>query len=189
MPFDPQSFRSALQYDGARPNLFQAEMTWPTFMAGDLAGESEKFTYMCRAASIPEQTVAEIPVAYQGRQIKVAGNRTFANWIVTIINDEDFSLRDKFERWNNYLNDHLTNERDYFAVNSNEYGADARIVHLGKDGYPIRSYRFIGLWPTLVSDIALAWDSNDTLETFDVTFAYQWWEPEENLPPPSHARA
>jgi len=187
MSFDPQSFRSALAFDGARPNLFEVRLNFPDFVAlegdragsGDNAGGAEQFTFMCKSASIPAQTVASIPVAYQGRQIQVAGNRTFAPWSVTVINDEDFTLRNKFEIWNNALNGHRSNIRERrTAQNTNLYGSTAHVIQLSKEGSPLRSYKFIGMWPTDVAAIPLDWGSNDTLEQFDITFAYQWWETE-----------
>lgn len=185
MPFDPQSFRSALAYDGARPNLFEVRLNFPDFIAregdragsGDNAGSGEKFSFMCQAASLPAQQVDVVPVFYQGRETKVAGNRTFDNWTVSILNDEDFAIRNKIELWNNALNGHSTNVRERStAQNSNIYGSTAHVIQLSKDGSALRSYKFIGLWPTTIGEISLDWNSSNEIESFDVTFAYQWWE-------------
>lgn len=185
MPFDPQSFRSALAYDGARPNLFEVRLNFPDFIAregdragsGDNAGSGEKFSFMCQAASLPAQQVDVVSVFYQGRETKVAGNRTFDNWTVSILNDEDFAIRNKIELWNNALNGHSTNVRERSTTqNSNIYGSTAHVIQLSKDGSALRSYKFIGLWPTTIGEISLDWNTPNEIESFDVTFAYQWWE-------------
>lgn len=183
MAFDPQSFRSALQFDGARPNLFECKLSFPPFVtSGTRAGGADsldvnrQFSFFCRGADIPGSTMGMFPVYYQGREIKVAGNRTFPEWTVTIINDEDFKVRNGFELWSNAINGHRTNVRNSSFPNSNEYGRDAHIIHLDKSGNALRSYKFIGLWPMDITAIGMDWGTNDVIEEYQVTFAYQWHE-------------
>ena len=168
-----QEFRSQLEYDGARPNLFQLELTFP-ILAG---GAQQKFTFMARASQLPGDTVNQIPVFYQGRELKHAGNRTFPEWTVTVINDEDFIIKDAFELWMSGLNSHAGNLRaPGFIKGDGGYQQDGYITQLGKEGDFIKRYKIIGAFPVDVSPIELDWGANDQIEEFSVTLAYQWWE-------------
>ena len=174
MAFNINSFRSQLGFDGARPNLFEIIMTPPAEAGGLFA--TEKLAFMCKAAQIPGTTINSVDVPYFGRQVKVAGNRTYDNWTITVINDEDFATRRVFENWHNMvLNRPISNVRSRRGTNTYEYGVDALVLHYGKEGDVIRSYQMVGMWPTEVAPIDLAWDTNDTIEEFTVTFAYQYW--------------
>ena len=186
MAFNVQQFRSQLTGDGARPNLFQCTLTFPILASSggatspggiqDNVNLTEKFTFMARAAQLPGSTVNQIPVNYFGREIKFSGNRTFPEWTVTIINDEDFRLRNAFEKWMHGLNSHVTNTRGASFQNSLDYQQDAVVTQFGKAGNIIKQYSLIGMFPIDVSPIELDWGSNDTIEEYAVTFAYQWWE-------------
>jgi hypothetical protein len=175
MAFRVQDFRAQMNYDGARPNLFQCEMTFPTLVSGSAA--QSKFTFMARAAQIPGSTVNQIPQFYFGRELKFSGNRTFPEWTVTIINDEDFLIRDAFEKWMSGLNSHAGNLRNLsFEKGDSGYQQDAFVTQYGKIGDIIKKYKFVGLFPIDVSPIELDWGANDAIEEYAVTFAYQWWE-------------
>ena len=176
MAFNIQDFRSQMVYDGARPNLFECTMTFPLNVIANAAGAQEKFTFMARSSQLPGSQVNSIPVNYFGRELKFAGNRVFTEWTVTIINDEDFILRNAFEKWMNGLNSHRFNLRNPGMVNSFDYQQDGYVKQYGKAGNILKAYKFIGLFPTDVSPIELDWASNDTMEEYSVTFAYQWWE-------------
>ena len=185
MAFRVQDFRSELQFDGARPNLFQCELQFPNLITGSaLAGQ--KFTFMARSAQLPGSTVNQIPVFYFGRELKFSGNRSFPEWAVTIINDEDFAIRDAFERWMSGLNSHVRNLRLPEFVNNSGYQVDGFVTQYGKAGNlagvngsgtkGIKKYKFVGMFPIDISPIELDWGANDAIEEFAVTFAYQWWE-------------
>lgn len=190
MAFNVQEFRSQLTGDGARPNLFQCTLNFPNSVATGgtgIYGLTAKAAFMCRAAQLPGSTVNQIPVNYFGRELKFSGNRTFPEWTVTIINDEDFLLRDAFERWMSSLNSHISNIRDSNFVQASDYQVDGYVTQYGKSGSPnagpaltaeggIKQYKFVGMFPIDVSPIELDWGSNDTIEEYAVTFAYQWWE-------------
>lgn len=178
MPFRVQDFRSALVEDGARPNLFQCSLIFPLFARQPNAtGAQEKVTFMARAAQLPGSTVNQIVQPYFGREVKFAGNRTFQDWTITIINDEDFVIRNAFENWLNGLNSHVRNVRTAaFMTALDGYQRDAAITQYGKDGDIIKFYKFVGMFPIDLSPIEVDWASNDTIEEFSVTFAYQWWE-------------
>lgn len=173
MPFNVNAFRSKLKFDGARPNLFEFNMNTTNL---GLLNIDEDLTFMCRVAQIPEENIGIIPVTYFGREIKVAGNRTFPELTVTIINDEDFKIRDVMERWASGLNSHVGNIRAFNYENSSMYGVDGTVRQYGKDGAEIKRYKFVGCWPTNVSAIDLDWGANDQIEEYQVTFAFQWWE-------------
>jgi len=176
MAFNIQGFRSQLLFDGARPNLFECTLTFPLNVIQNAAGAQEKFTFMARAAQMPGSQVNQVPVNYFGRELKFAGNRVFTEWTVTIINDEDFVLRNAFERWMNGLNSHRFNLRDPNMVYNFDYQQDGYVKHYGKAGNTLKAYKFIGMFPIDVSPVELDWAANDTMEEYAVTFAYQWWE-------------
>ena len=175
MSFRVQEFRSQMNYDGARPNLFKCDLTFPTLTQGQ--GAQNKFTFMARAAQLPGSTVNQIPQFYFGRELKFSGNRSFPEWTVTVINDEDFIIRDAFEKWMSGLDSHVGNLRNpQFIKGDGGYQQDGYITQFGKTGDTIKRYKFIGLFPIDISPIELDWGANDTIEEYAVTFAYQWWE-------------
>jgi hypothetical protein len=173
MAFNIQQFRSEMRGDGARPNLFECTLTFPAGV-GDVAAP---YTFMARSAQLPGSTVNSIPVNYFGRELKFAGNRTFPEWTVVVINDESFNVRNAFERWLNFINSHAGNLRaPAFLTGDGGYQSDGKIVQFGKKGNRLKKYKFIGMFPIDVSPIEMDWGANDAIEEFSVTFAYQWWE-------------
>jgi hypothetical protein len=174
MAFNVAEFRANMIGDGARPNLFEVSLPFPAFSAPGTA--QAKTTFMCKTAQLPCSTLGVVPVQYFGRELKFVGNRTFADWTITVINDEDFVIRNAFERWMAGLNSHSTNLRNGTAESAASYGVDAVVRQYGKTGNEIKSYKFIGMFPTDVSQIDVDWGSNDTIEEFTVTMAYQYWE-------------
>ena len=170
MAFSITDFYSQLQFGGARPSLFEVRFTNPVNSAGD-----QKVPFMCKAASIPAATMTPVQVSYFGRPLKFAGNRTFDDWEVTIINDEDFLVRKSLELWNQALNTFEGNVRDPAYPSPNSYKADAEVVHYGKTGNVIRTYKLIGLFPITIGQIDLSWDTADAIEEYPVTFAYDYW--------------
>jgi hypothetical protein len=166
MAFSINEFKSQLVGGGARSALFQVQITNPILGVADF-----KIPFMVKAAAIPESTTGVIPVPYFGRIIKYAGDRQFGAWDVTIINDEDFAVRNAMEAWSNAINTHITN----FRSAPFDYKAQAQVTQYGKDGTVLREYTFEGLFPTTISPIALSWQDQDTIEEFGVTFEYDLW--------------
>ena len=117
--------------------------------------------------------MAPLLVPFRGREMKIAGDRTFEDWTVTIINDTDFDVRDAFERWMNGINAHQSNTG---LVNPVDYQADLIVDQLDRNSDVLKRYQFRGAFPTLVGPIQLSYDTRDEVETFDVTFSYQYWE-------------
>lgn len=166
MAFSINEFKSQLVGGGARGALFQVQITNPILGAADF-----KIPFMVKAASIPESTTGNIQVPYFGRMVKYAGDRVFQPWSVTVINDEDFAIRNAMEAWSNSINTHITNFRTAPA----NYKAQAQVTQYGKDGFVLREYTFEGLFPTSVGSIELGWANQDQIEEFQVSFEYDLW--------------
>jgi hypothetical protein len=180
MAFAISGFTETLKGDGARPNLFKVVMTNIPNQQGSA------LTFLAKSAQLPGSTLGIVPLFYQGREVKFAGNRTFADWTITIINDENFFVRNAFEKWMNGINSHATNLRNASMNNiipnasagtQINYQIDAEVWQYGKsdDTNPIKKYNFVGMFPVDLSPIDLDWGTNDTIEEFTVTFAYQYW--------------
>ena len=174
MAFSVNEFRSQMVGDGARPNLFEVSMPFPGFSAPGNA--QTKLTFMCKTAQLPGSTINAVPVQYFGRELKFVGNRTFADWTLTVINDEDFVIRNAFERWMNGINSHSLNVRNPIALAPGGYTVDGEVTQFGKTGDQLKRYKFLGLFPTDLTPIDVDWGSNDTIEEFSITLAFQWWE-------------
>jgi len=176
MPFNINTFKSnGLVYGGARPTLFEVYLSVPQGIGIDNVSV-DKFRFVCRAAELPASAVSAIEIPYFGRKIKVAGERAFADWSVTVMNDEDFAVRSMFETWSNALNRLVSNVRDP-NINAENYKADLEIIQYGKDGTELRSYQLVGAFPTEIGNIALDWDSSNAVESFSVNFSYDYWIP------------
>jgi hypothetical protein len=174
MAFNVNTFRNAMKRDGARPNLFEVILKYENLPGIGKAG-MEDFQFFCKSAQLPGSTVWSVTVPYFGRELKFAGNRTFADWTVTIINDENFLVRNFFERWMNAINSHANNVRDFQYASPQNYVCDATVTQFSKDNIGRQQYNFVGMFPTDLSAIDLDWGSNDTIEEFTVNFTYQYW--------------
>lgn len=165
-------FKNKLSGGGARPNLFEVVLAFPTSSpAAD--GVLEKARYMVKAAALPASNIAPIDVAFRGRILKVAGDRTFDTWTITVLNDVDFSTRAAFERWMNSMN----NVGDATgATNPSDYMAEAYVYQLDRQGDVMRKYRFYDVFPSNISEIPLSYDSSDQIEEFTVELQVQYWE-------------
>jgi len=162
-------FKAKLRGGGARSNLFKATINFPGYAAGDV----ELTSFMCKGAQLPQSLIEEVPISFRGRILKIAGERSFEPWSVTVLNDTDFGTRDAMERWMNGINGHTTNVG---LVNPVDYQADLIVEQLDRDGTSIKRYDFRGAFPTNVGEIDLDYDTAGQIEQFIVTFAYQYWE-------------
>tara|TARA_R100000329_G_scaffold104827_1_gene86064 strand:+ start:718 stop:1308 length:591 start_codon:yes stop_codon:yes gene_type:complete len=172
-------FKGALIGGGARPNLFEVELT--TLPAG-IGWNSSDFSYMCKAATLPASNIANIDIPFRGRIFKVAGDRTIEPWTVTIINDENFNLRNAFEEWADLI---ASLERNMGATDPEAYMVNAKVYQLGRGSTPnsksnsgtsnsvLKEYEFFNIWPSAVAAIDLSYDSTDTIEEFTVDFQVQ----------------
>ena len=172
-------FKSALIGGGARPNLFEVELT--TLPAG-ITWDADIFRYMCKAAALPASNIANIDVPFRGRIFKVAGDRTFEPWTVTIINDENFKIRNAMEEWMDVMS---KLENNIGATDPGAYMVNAKVFQLGRgskkssqdssgtENAVLKEYEFVDIWPSAVSTIDLSYDSSDAIEEFTVDFQVQ----------------
>ena len=182
MPFNVQDFRASLVTDGARASLFDISLTFPLAVGtggtapGAFGSAQQQVTFRAKSSSLPGDSVSSIGLNYFGREIKVAGTRSFTDWSFTVINDEDFVIRNAFERWMSGINSHVSNLRLPSMISGDGgYQQDAFITQYGKTGDILKVYKLVGCFPTDVSAIDVDWGA-DNIEEFAVTFAYQWWE-------------
>jgi hypothetical protein len=162
-------FKSKLRGGGARPNLFKATINFPGYANGD----AELTSFLCETAQLPGSTMGTVIVPFRGRQLKMAGDRTFAEWTVSIINDTDFAIRNSMERWMNGMN---ANSANTGLTSPIAYETDLRIEQLDRDGSSLKEYILRGAFPSDLSAIDLSYASNDEIERFQVTFQYQYFD-------------
>ena len=184
-----QDFKKALIGGGARPNLF--EVAIPTLPAGvDFGGTEgqDNFSMLCKSAALPASNIASIDVPFRGRIMKVAGDRTFDTWTVTVINDENFAIRNAMELWMQKIGQYGDASGD---TNPESYMVDAYVKQLKRSasatGFnsPIGNglqaaalYKFYSIFPTNIAAIDLSYDTSDTIEEFTVEFQVQYWTPQ-----------
>lgn len=198
-----EDFKARLIGGAARPNLFECEINFPLFSTTSVAtggnntdntrSVSELSRFMIKTANLPASTVGVIDVPFRGRNLKIAGDRTFDVWTITVINDVDFTIRTAFEKWMNAINKHDDNTG---LINPAQYQRDALVKQFGRssvssansdvtnpvitspgDSIPVlKAYKFHGIFPTAVSAIDLSYDSADTIEEFTVDLQVQWWD-------------
>jgi hypothetical protein len=171
MAFNVSEMRSQIVGGGARPTLFEIQITNPINSIADF-----KIPFMAKAANLPASTITAIDVPYFGRKIKVAGDRQFSDWEVTVINDEDFAVRNSMEEWMNAINSHVGNLRNGANLSPESYKSQAQVRQFGKTGDMIREYTFNGIFPNNIAEISLDWGSESTIEEFGLTLSFDWWE-------------
>lgn len=162
-------FKSKLVGGGARANMFKVTCNFPSYAQGDV----ELTSFLCKGAQMPSSVIAPIMVPFRGRQLQIAGDRTFEPWSVTIINDVNFEVRGAFERWMNGINNHNENTG---LSNPTDYQADMIVEQLNKAGQVTKKYDFRGTFPTNIGAIELSYDSENTIEEFTVELQVQYWE-------------
>ena len=183
-------FKSNLTGGGVRPNLFEVELNFPNATGSDFqfmsnaatpaaesveiseSGVADKVPFMVKAANLPASNITPVEVPFRGRILKVAGERTFDTWTVTVLNDADFKLRTAMEQWMNGIS-RLANGSG--EVNPTDYTKDALVKQLGRNGDTLRAYNFVGLFPTNISEVPLSMDTTDTIEEFTVEFQVLYW--------------
>ena len=165
-------FKSKLTGGGARPNLFEVELAFPEELeiANDI---KDKSRFLVKAAALPASNITPIDINFRGRILKIAGDRTFDTWTVTVINDTDFAIRSAFEKWMNQINK-LSDATG--AQDPAEYQEDAFVHQLDRDGSTLRTYKFFDVFPTNISQVDLSYETIDTLEEFTVELQVLYWE-------------
>ena len=166
-------FKSKLTGGGARSNLFECELAFP--QAVNVEGLNDilnKARFLVKAANLPASNVAPIEVPLRGRVLKIAGDRTFDTWTITIINDTDFAIRSAFEKWMNTINRVSDNTG---TTNPADYQADAFVFQLDRSGETLRKYKFYDVFPTQVAPIELSYDAQG-IQEFQVELQVLYWE-------------
>ena len=163
---------------GVKPNMFVVDVKFPNTL--DKTSEQDLVNVMCKSAALPGSNLGVIEVPFRGRTVKIAGDRTFDTWTATFFNDKDFKLRSFFEQWANSINTHGDNTAPLFTPNKSDgYMGELIVKQLEKDtsdsGAVLRQYTLVHCFPTNVSPIDLAYDSNDQIEEFSIEFQYSYW--------------
>ena len=166
-------FKSKLTGGGARSNLFEVELSFPSAVQVEgLNDILNKARFLVKTAALPASNIAPIEVPFRGRVLKIAGDRTFDTWSITVLNDTDFSIRSAFEKWMNFINKVSDNTG---STNAEDYQADAYVYQLDRSGETLRKYHFFDVFPTQVAPIELSYDSAG-IQEFTVELQVQWWE-------------
>jgi hypothetical protein len=168
------SFASKVVKGGARPHLFEV-----TGQVGSNAGDAgELKTFLIKAAQLPASTLGIIEVPFRGRKVKIPGDRTFAEWTITVICDGDFKLRDSFEKWSNNINAHIANTSSDTAhqpLGAAQVYQDWQVTQFDRQQNNIKKFEFVGCWPSEVSAMEVNYETTDTIHEFTVTLQYTYW--------------
>lgn len=164
-------FKSKLTGGGTRSNLFEVELAFPSAIDIDVT-VLDKSRFLVKTAALPASNLTPVEVSFRGRTLKLAGDRTFESWTITVINDTDFSIRSAFEKWSNYMNRLSDNTG---TTNPVDYQVDATVYQLSRDGSILRAYRFYDVFPTAISSISLSYET-DSIQEFSVEMQVHWWE-------------
>ena len=171
--FDINTFKSTLKNGGARPNQFQVTITFPPALIALNQAYARPSNFLVTVAELPGQTIGVTPVYYRGREVKLAGDKVFAPFTCTILNDTDFTLRDGLEQWMNAIE---SNALKTGVTDPSQYQATLIVNQLDRSGNNLRRYRMVGAFPTDISPIGLDFSANDQLSTFGATFQYQHFD-------------
>ena len=174
--FSITKFKAGLQHGGARPSLFKVIFDYPS----GIPDPPTKASFLVKPTTIPASTIGSYDVYYHGKAIHVAGDRTFDTWDTTIFNDEDFGIRNTLENWMSSISNHSLNTRDKKVFNTSEgaeakYKKDLKVTQFSKSGKKLRTYSFIGAWPSALSTINLDWATASEIEEFTCTWVYDSW--------------
>lgn len=170
MAFNINEVQANFRFEGARTTLFSVTIDNPVNNAFD-----NTIPFLASATSLPESDLGNIPVPYFGRIINFAGDRSYPQWSVTIMNDENFQIRNAMEQWSNAINRRVQNVRDPGVAESG-YKSTATVTQLAKTGEELRVYRFNGIYPSNISDIRLDWGDQNQFQRFNVVFTYDYWD-------------
>lgn len=162
---------------GARPTLFEVEMTFPAGVSNSNMA-AKKMKFMCTGASIPPSTVGKIDVNFRGRKIPIPGDRTNSSMTINVLNDIDWQVRNAFEEWLALINTHEGNIGNTTLASVT---SDFQVKQLNRDGTVVKTYKLISAFPSSVSEISLSADSNDQIESFSLTIEYAYWQTETIL--------
>ena len=165
---DISVFKSKLGAGGARPNQFRVLLSFPNYVTG----VDRSYSVLVTGAALPASNVNPAIIQYRGREVKLAGERIFDPFTITIVNDSDFSLRSPFERWMDGMNRRADNTAT--ALRPSEYQVPLIVEHLDRNDQTLPNgvYTLENAFPIQMSEIALNYAQNDIFEEFTVTFQY-----------------
>ena len=171
--FSIDSFTSKLKGGGALASLFEAELV--TTKGPQLQSSIADFKFLCKATTLPGDTIDVATVTYMGRGINIPSNRAAVQWTTTVYNDEGMEIRNNVESWMEQLNSHKTNVRASAMTQIQSYTGTLKVKTFGKAGGVIpKSYEFIDAWPSAIGDITVDWETND-IQTYDITWEFSYW--------------
>lgn len=174
--FNVERFKSALTNGGARPNQFAVQLSYPTYVAGAAIAVARS-PFLVSVAELPGQTVNPAIVQYRGREVKFVGDRVYAPWTITVLNDAEMSIRTAIEQWMTGMEDNV----DKFGqLQPSAYQRDADVFQLDRNGNILKSYKLQGCFPVDLSPVALDFGANDQISQFTVTFQYQHFTSSSN---------
>ena len=196
--FSVTKFKANLKHGGARPSLFKVEFQYPSTIT-TRPNPPDQASFLVKSTTIPASTIGSYDVFYHGKAIKVAGDRTFDTWDTTIINDEDFGIRNTLEEWMGTISDHTLNTRDKGIFpfpgrvllpgtvmsegDAAPYKSTLKVIQMSKAGKELRTYEFTGAWPSALSTINLDWATQE-IEEFTCTWVYDSWKVQQFLSSP-----
>lgn len=169
-----EQFKGVLKGGGVRPTMFQVSLSFPEDVVSDglSADGDRRVTFLCKGASLPPSSIGQIDIPFRGRNLKVAGDREFADWSVTVINDDSFLIKNAMEKWSEKI------QRHNYALGETElanYFSDGYVRQLDRDATVLRTYAFRGIWPKEISNIDLSFESQNAIEEYTVDFCVQYW--------------
>ena len=163
---DISKFKGLLGAGGARPNQFRVLLSFPSYVNVP----NQEYALLVTGAAVPASNVNPTLLQYRGREVKLAGERIFDPWTITVVNDTEFSLRRPFEAWMDGMNDLVDNTG---ALRPSGYQVDISVQHLDRNDGVLQTYKLHSVFPINMSEIALQYGKNDVVEEFTVTFQYQ----------------
>ena len=174
-PFSIDTFTSKLLQGGALASLFKAKLlsTKGTTEAGSIGD----FEFLCKATTLPGDTIDVATVTYMGRGINIPSNRAAVQWTTTVYNDEGMATRNNIENWMEKLNSHSTNKRALGMQRILDYTGSLTVEQLSKTGgtTATKMYTFVNAWPSAIGEITVDWETND-IQTYDVTWEFSYWK-------------
>ena len=174
--FNVERFKSALTNGGARPNQFAVQLSFPTFVTSQSLAVA-RAPFLVSVAELPGQTVNPAIVQYRGREVKFVGDRVYAPWTITVLNDAEMSIRTAFEQWMGGMEDYATKAG---RLQPSEYQRDMQVFQLDRNGNALKSYNIVNAFPVDLSPVALDFGANDQVSSFTVTFQYQHFTTSNN---------
>jgi hypothetical protein len=174
--FNVERFKSALTNGGARPNQFAVQLSFPTYVTGATLAVA-RAPFLVSVAELPGQTVNPAIVQYRGREVKFVGDRVYAPWTITVLNDAEMSIRTAMEQWMGGMEDYAGK---FGRLQPSEYQRDMQVFQLDRNGNALKSYNIVNGFPVDLSPVALDFGANDQISSFTVTFQYQHFTTSNN---------